>query len=266
MLEGIVLHKSITGSFCFTLHEISNDLKEVIRGRLSEICYGAAKASRNSNLYSYQRTLSAFFERFDSKPPNTQKGMIGELLTHMLFLHYESDFRSASAYFNLEENSIKKGFDLVLHNNETSQIWFVEVKAGECGQKTSIQKLGGLLSLAKNDLKTALDSERNTLWQNAINGATVVVNETSLKAQIETLLENYNEQASLGKSTSENYNAILVAVSFSGFQTFATGGEFEHRHQNQKNLNEFQQLMSVALQKDTLESVVNFLRSEAEGG
>lgn len=266
MLEGVDLHKSTTGSFCFVLHDISNDLKEVIRERLSEICYGAAKASRNTNLYSYQRTLSAFFERFDSKSLNTQKGMIGELLTHVLFLHYESDFRSASAYFNLEENSIKKGFDLVLHNDETSQIWFVEVKAGECGENTSIQKLGGLLSLAKNDLKTALDSERNTLWQNAINGAIVVVNENTLKTQIETLLENFNEQAVLGASTSVNYNAILVAVSFSGSQTFATGEEFELRHQNQQNLNEFQQLMSVALQKNTLQSVVDFLRSEADNG
>lgn len=261
-MQGIAFEKSEAGSLCFTIEEISDELKEVLRARLSEICYGAAKASRNDVLYSYKKTLTAFFKKFDSKSPDTQKGMIGELLTHVLFLHYENDFRAASPYFNMEEDSIKKGFDLVLHHGTSSQIWFVEVKAGECGHQTSIKKLGGLLSLAKNDLKTALNSERNTLWQNAVNGATVVIQESGLKEQIETLLESYNEKAAAGKSTSTDYNAVLVAVCFSGAQTFATGAEFETRHTTQKGMNEFRDLMSIALQKDTIQSVTDFLRSE----
>ena len=263
MLEGVDHQKSATGSFCFTIHEVSESLKAVIRDRLSEICNGAAKASRNTPLYSYQRTLSAFFEKFDSKPINTQIGMVGELLTHVLFLHYESDFQAASAYFSMEENSIKKGFDLVLRNDDTSQMWFVEVKAGECGEKTSIQKLGELLSVAKNDLKTDLNSERNTLWQNAVNGAAIVVTEPNLKDQITALLESYNAQAVSGTSTSNDYNAILAAVGFSGTQEFATGEDFEIKHQYQKNLSEFQELISVAFQKDTVQSVIDFLRSES---
>lgn len=265
-MQGIKFEKSETGSLCFTVQEISDDLKAVIRNRLSEICYGAAKASRNTTLYAYQKTLAAFFQKFDTKSPDTQKGMIGELLTHVLFLHYENEFRSASAYFNLEEDSIKKGFDLVLHHNGTSQAWFVEVKAGECGEQTSIEKLGGLLSLAKNGLKTALNSERNTLWQNAINGATVVVQDSNLKVQIETLLESYNEKAIAGASSSTDYNAILVAVCFSGVQAFATSEEFEVRHATQKAMGEFRDLMSVALQKDTIQSVVDFLKSEIADG
>tara|TARA_R110002094_G_scaffold212378_2_gene182875 strand:+ start:162 stop:962 length:801 start_codon:yes stop_codon:yes gene_type:complete len=262
MLGGIQFEKSTNGSSCFNIQEISDDLKEVIRQRLSEICYGAAKASRNTTLYSYQNTLAAFFQKFDSKSLDTQKGMIGELLAHVLFLHYENEFRAASAHFNLEEDSIKKGFDLVLHNETTSQIWFVEVKAGECGTQTTIQKLGGLLSLAKNDLKTALNSDRKTLWQNAVNGATVVIQESDFKAQIERLLESYNEKAISGAATSTDYNAVLVAVCFPGAQAFATGVDFEARHATQKEMKEFRDLISVALQKDTLQSVVDFLRSE----
>jgi flagellar hook-associated protein FlgK len=261
-LQGIQFEKSGNGSLCFAIKEISDDLKEVIRARLSEICYGAAKASRNTVLYSYQKTLAAFFQKFDTKSSETQKGMVGELLTHVLFLHYEKEFRAVSPYFNMEEASIKKGFDLVLHHGTTSQVWFVEVKAGECSAETSIQKLGGLLSLAKNGLKTALNSERNTLWQNAINGATIVMKDSSLKAQIETLLENYNENAEAGESISTDYNAVLVAVCFSGANAFATGAEFETRHSNQKGMNEFRDLISIALQKDTFQSLTDFLRSE----
>ncbi|AXX98079.1 Hachiman antiphage defense system protein HamA [Profundibacter amoris] len=262
MLEGIQFEKSKTGSLCFTIEDISDELKNVIRARLSEICIGAAKASRNSVLYSYQRTLKAFFQKFDPKNPDIQKGMIGELLTHVLLLHYEDYFRAASPYFNMEEDSIKKGFDLVLQHKATSEIWFVEVKAGECGLETSINKLGSLLSLAKNGLKTALGSDRNTLWQNAVNGASLVIDDTSLKAQVEALLESYNVKAVDGESASTDYNAVLVAVSFSGAQAFATGAEFQARHTTQKDMNEFRDLMSIAMQKDTFKSVTDFLRSE----
>lgn len=264
MLDGIQFEKSETGSICFTIEDISDELKDVIRTRLSEICHGAAKASRKSVLYSYKLTLTAFFKKFDTKSADTQKGMIGELLTHVLFLHFENEFRAASPYFNMEEDSIKKGFDLVLHHETTSEIWFVEVKAGECGEQTSIQKLGNLLSLAKNGLKTALDSRRNTLWQNAVNGASLVIQETGLKTQVETLLESYNEKAVAGDSASTDYNAVLVAVCFSGAQGFANGAEFEGRHTTQKDMNEFRDLMSIALQKDTLQSVIDFLRSEID--
>ncbi len=263
-LKGVQFEKSETGSICLTIEDITDDLRYVIRARLSEVCYGAAKASRNLVLYSYKKTLKAFFEKFDAKSTDTQKGMIGELLTHVLFLHYEDEFRAASPYFNMEENSIKKGFDLVLHHKAKSEIWFVEVKAGECGLETSINKLGGLLSLAKNELKTALCSDRNTLWQNAVNGASLVIQDSGLKSQIETLLESYNELAAAGDSESTDYNAILVAACFSGAQAFATGAEFEGRHTTQKNMNEFHDLMSIALQKDTTQSVIDFLRSEID--
>lgn len=265
-MEGVQLEKSETGSFCFIIEDISDELKDVIRTRLSEICHGAAKASRTSVIYSYKKTLSAFCDKFDTKSVDTQKGMIGELLTHILFLHYKDEFRAASPFFNMEEDSIKKGFDLVLHHKGTSEIWFVEVKAGECGVETSINKLGGLLSLAKNGLKTALNSQRNTLWQNAVNGASLVIQDSGLKSQIETLLESFNEKAVAGGSASTDYNAVLVAVCFSGGQAFATGAEFEGRHNTQKDMNEFRDLISIAMQKQTIQKVVDFLRSEVDDG
>lgn len=265
-MEGVNLEKSVTGSLCFTVENISDELKKVVRKRLSEICHGAAKAARTSPIYSYKKTLTAFFEKFDDKPPATQKGMIGELLTHVIFLHFEKEFRAASPFFNMEENSIKKGFDLVLNHISTSEIWFVEVKAGECGTDTSINKLGSLLSLAKNGLKEALNSDRNTLWQNAVNGASLVLQNSGLKSQIETLLEKYNEKAVAGISVSTEYNAILVAVCFCGDKAFASGVEFERRHSSQKDMNEFRDLMSIALQKDTIQSVIDFLRGEMDDG
>ncbi len=265
-MDGIDFQKSEDGALSITITELSNELRMVIRDRLSSICNGAAKASRNPVLYSYRRTLTAFFAKYDSWSNNTQKGVIGELLTHILLLHFEDDFYAASPHYNMEEDSIKKGFDLVLTQDSTNEIWFVEVKAGNSGENTTAEKLGSLLSIAKNDLKGNLNSERNTLWQNAVNGASITLKNPNLKEQVEAILEGFNLKAVEGTAKSTDYNAILVAVCYSGDKPFATHAEFNERHKNQKEMGEFKALLSLSMQKDTYSSVADFLREEAEDG
>ena len=62
--------------------------------------------------------------------------MVGELLVHTIFSNYFQDYQSLSPFFNLEENNIKKGFDLVLLKN--NEIWINEVKAGNIHQNKII--------------------------------------------------------------------------------------------------------------------------------
>jgi len=264
-LDNIDFIKSESGSLCVSINGLSDDLHALIRENLSLICHGNAKVTRNTTLYSYRNTLAHFLERYDRKCDNTKKGIIGELLTHVLLPHFQNNFQSVSVHFNLEENSIKKGFDLVLRDAGDSSLWFVEVKSGECGEISSGQKLGKLLSIAKNDLMENLNSDRNTLWQNAINGASIALPHGKLKNQIEVLLEECNMKAIKGGSKSSDFNAVLVAACYSGNQTFATDQEFEKKHSAHKILNEFQALISVAIQKDTHDSIAEFLREESSG-
>lgn len=261
-MDGVDFNKGAEGSLSIRVNGLSDDLKKLIRANLSEVCNGVAKAARNPILYSYKLALEAFIQKYDKKKSNTQKGMIGELLTHLLLLHFEEKFRAVSPYFNMEEDAIKKGFDLVLHDKETSKIWFVEVKSGDCGPQSCSEKLGNLLSVAKTDLKTSLDSSRNTLWQNAVNGASLVIENTDLKAQIQDILEEYNQKAVEDKSKSSDYNALLVATCFGGGKNFATTDEFDHKHKYHKGKAEFGALISLSIQKDTYQSITSFLRDE----
>ncbi|GJM03113.1 MAG: hypothetical protein DHS20C08_16140 [Rhodomicrobium sp.] len=265
-MEEIGFYKGESGAICLQVNGISEELKTAVRDNLSAICNGFAKVTRNSELYSYKKTLGNFLQRYDKKSQSSQKGIIGELLTHVLVLHFEKNFKAVSPLFNLEEEGNKKGFDLVLRDANEKTLWFAEVKSGDCGKKTSDQKLGGLLTTAKNSLKENLNSDRYTLWQNAINGASIVIENGKLKEQLIEVLEASNLKALEAKNSSKDYNAILVAVCYAGNQSFATDKEFEARHTEVQASNDFKSLISVSVQKDAHDSVVVFLREEHESG
>lgn len=265
-MEEVVYHKSQNGAICLQVNGISDELKSSLRDNLSMICNGFAKVSRNSELYSYRTTLGNFLKRYDSKAEATQKGIVGELLTHILLLHFEKQFTAVSPLFNLEEESIKKGFDLVLRDTIEKELWFTEVKSGNCCDETSDQKLGSLLNIAKNDLKTSLNSDRHTLWQNAINGASIVLENGKLKEQLTEILETCNLKAVKKENSSEDYNAVLVAVCYAGENPYATDDQFEARHKIVTAKNDFKSLISVSVQKNAHTTIAEFLRVEHENG
>ena len=188
--------------------------------------------------------------------------MIGELLTHVLFIHFFGAYEPVSPNFNLEEESIKKGFDLVLMNKDTNELWFAEVKSGNVNTQTCAQKLGNLLSTAKSGLAENLNGTRDTLWMNAINGASVAMETGSLKDKIENLLEEYTEGAYSNTNSSEDFNALLVAVCYSGAKQPASIDEFRASHSHHLGTGEFENLISLSIQKNTFQAVENFLRQE----
>ncbi|MDV7144763.1 Hachiman antiphage defense system protein HamA [Tropicimonas sp. TH_r6] len=241
---------------------LSDELKALLRNRLTEICHGVARARKTSAIYSYKGTLTSFFNRYDTKTVNTKKGMIGELLTHVMFVHYFSAYEPVSPNFNLEEGSIKKGFDLVLMNNESNELWFAEVKSGNATTQTSAQKLGALLSIAKSGLVENLNDTRETLWMNAINGASVAMASGNLKDKIEALLESYAEGAFSKSNRSQDFNALLVAVCYFGGKETALIDDFKSSHSHHLNASEFAKLISLSIQKSTFQAVENFLRHE----
>lgn len=250
------------GCVHIVVEHLSDDLKALLRDRLSEICHGVAKAKKTSAIYSYERTLASFLNRYDTKTDKTKKGMIGELLTHILFVHFFGAYEPVSPNFNLEEGSIKKGFDLVLMNNESNELWFAEVKSGNVSTQTCAQKLGSLLSTAKNGLVENLNDTRETLWMNAINGASAAMASGSLKNKIEELLENYAEGAFSSTNRSKDFNALLVAVCYSGGKQTASIDKFKASHSHHLNTGDFAKLISLSIQKNTFQAVENFLREE----
>lgn len=262
-MDGVEFLKGDTDVQICIISNLSSDLKNEIRYKLSKICYGAAKASGNSEVYAYKHTLNEFLRRYDSKPTNIKKGMVGELLAHVLLLHFKDNLNSINPYFNMEEESIKKAFDLVLRDIDTKELWFSEVKSGELQSQTSRQKANTLLNTANRELREKLDSTRSALWQNAINGALLSIETTILKTEIDKILLEYNSNAILGTSTSSKYNGILISVIYADLSDEITIENIEEKHQIFEAESNFKSLITFAIQKSTYEAVVCFLKNEA---
>ena len=79
-------------------------------------------------------------------------GMVGELLTHLFLANSDRGFTSVNRFFNLEERSIKKGFDLVLRRDRDGELMFVEVKSSASGSKFNASKLLSLLKTSDADI------------------------------------------------------------------------------------------------------------------
>lgn len=158
----------------FCIHDLSDDIKGAIREQLSAICHGQDCTNSGRSLYNYKNTVKEFLRRYEVKSENIQIGMIGELLVHLILSYYFDEFKSVTPYFNMEERSIKKGYDVVLTEVNNPNLWITEVKSGKLhSNKSSNQTMNDLLGTAKRDLQERLNEENISLWLEAINGAKV---------------------------------------------------------------------------------------------
>lgn len=117
----------------YYIDSISEELKKEIRNRLVAVCHGADQAKSSSKIYSYKETIKEFIKRYQSNKNASEerkKGMIGEVLIHVI-LEIEGRFTAASPFFNMEECSFKKGYDIALFEKDTNELWIAEVKSGE---------------------------------------------------------------------------------------------------------------------------------------
>jgi hypothetical protein len=248
------------------IDNFSDDLKEIIRRQLSSVCHGASKASKTKKAYNYKNTVNSFLERYEKKTPKTKVGMIGELLTHIIILQYLPDFNTVSPFFNMEEKSIKKGFDIIMYSRTKNELWITEVKSGELHQeKDSNETNKILLGKAKADLKTRLNENENTLWENAINGASIALdNIKDTKEAVIAILDNIEDEIMDKRAASTDKNVILVTSLFSNLKD-----EIQEQHIKNFSISTteekiFKSLLVLSIQKNTYKKVVEFLKKEAK--
>lgn len=269
MIDGIrIIRKE--GFILYYIDSFSETIQSEIRKHLSEICYGAINSSSEINIYSYKATAKEFITRYKSPTSDDKrkKGLIGELLFHIL-MAIESNYLPASAFFNTEERSLKKGFDVTFYDSDNQELWFAEVKSGEKQKNQGNQStaITHLISVAKNDMKKRLNQENNVLWQNAINHAIITVKETKdEKKVIMNLLGNFANDASVGKYTSSDKNVILVGVLFHTLTQEVDAQKIQAKCDQLIKENYFNTLIVIAIQKNTYEAVFHFLEREANDG
>lgn len=252
-------------ALCY-IKDFSDDLKKIMRERLSAICFGMSDAESGKKLYSYPSTIKEFLSRYDSKPPNIKKGLIGELLTHIIIAELFPEYAVVSPFFNLEERSIKKGFDVVLTSKKDNELWITEVKSGELHKgKTSDETMDDLVSLARNDLMSRLNGENKSLWLNAIHDAKIALDRhNDLKEVVVDILENLGDKSVDGLVDSKGLNVFLTGTLFSPLTDLCCEGRIKQKHMSISLENKFRGIFVLSIQKETYKKVYAFLKKEGE--
>ncbi|QKF82537.1 DUF1837 domain-containing protein [Halarcobacter ebronensis] len=250
-------------SIC-TIEFFSDELKNLIKKQLSTICYGISKAESDRKSYSYKNTLKEFFKRYDEKTKKTKIGMMGELLTHVLLLYYFEKLCAVSPFFNTSDKNIKMGFDLVLYSENKKEIWITEVKSGclyikkDSNQMTSI-----FLNRAKADLLKRLNENECSLWENAINGAKIALdNNIDRKKVVEDILLDIEDEVSDENATSLDKNVILVSSLFSSPKNIVESRYIKDFRNRLNKKNSFKKEFIFSIQKETYYKIEDFLRNE----
>jgi|SRR5690554_1287923 len=264
-MESVIFEKDDqTFSTICIVENLSEDLKEIIRKQLSSICHGATIGESGKKSYSYHNTLREFLKRYDTKSESTKKGMIGELLSHVLFIEFFREFQIISPFFNLEERSIKKSFDILLYSSDQKNIYYTEVKSGNAKDEKSDDKNITLLGIAKSDIQQKLNDNNDNNWLNAINGAKISLEKKNIKNEVIEILENCLEDSQESNLNSKGKSVILVSVTYNSISDKITLSRV--KDYSTKNAKDFCRCILFSIQNETYQSIESFLRAEVANG
>lgn len=178
---NVVIKRANDGSFIhfLNINAISPDILKLINAHIVSICDSEA----DTPIDIVKKELKVFF---DSKTEKTKMGAVAEFIVH-LYLK-ELGFKQECLFRNLEENSIKKGFDgyYTFENIE----WIMESKSGNITTKNISHK--GKINEAYNDLKSKIErGAQNNPWKNALHHAKLVGTGADILRNIKKLSDDY---------------------------------------------------------------------------
>lgn len=189
--------------------ESFKDFDDIIRNEFTEICCGYC----NCDIQDVSEIARIFLKRIKGHSSSDTRrgvGFIGELL-YYAFVKYRFPFLNGiNPMLNTEENSFKKGFDMLSETD--NEIWYSEVKSGEYNF-FKLKSLNSLnlekINLAYNDLNKKLEcSNRNyNYWVTAKNKLRLCLDKASDVDRIAKLLD-------IDKQTKHIKNKIVVSVIF----------------------------------------------------
>lgn len=261
MISGVVIETASNCTLC-RVTELSEELKQKIRTELSAISVGKAYAGSMPDYYSYKNILTQFLTRYETKSDDTKKGMIGELLSHLLIPHLFENLTSVSVLFNKEEKSIKKGFDIIYCNLANSDLWYSEVKSGHrSADATCTLANQTLIKRAYSDLKEKLNENRDSLWHSALVDVALALNSPDNES-VKKLLAN--DSSLISKPQSQDKNGLLISVLFEDFIDGFDVSSLSALLIELISEKQFKCLVLFSIQKRTYQAIEQFLVQEAK--
>lgn len=256
-IDGIRIYENATHSI-FYIDELSDEFKQIIREQLQGIWNGFSNTESLPKFYSYEKTLSSFLDRFNSKSDETQKGMIGELLSHILLGCQDNNLTSLSILKNKEERSIKKGFDIIYCEIDNDKLWYSEVKSGATNTKTATEYNNVLLKRAKDGIQSMIGENRNSLWESALFDVSATIKECDGQLSLQELLSNDSPTMNINQTK----NVILISVLYHNLTDEIDVGSVESFRDTIILEGVFLDTILISIQKSTFLAVSDFLNNE----
>lgn len=160
------------------IEKIDSKLETLIDKRIISICEGKT----NTDLLLIKKRLTNFLR--PKKGTTIEMGAIAEFFLHLYL--YDIGYKQEFLYLNLEEGSIKKGFDgYFTYSNEE---WILESKSGDVKKADHTSKA----KEAYVDLEKKIKGDtKNNPWQNAYNHARIVDTKISIQKNIKKLSDEF---------------------------------------------------------------------------
>lgn len=182
--------------FCLTIKDLS-EVKDVIEKEIIDIW--------DTLEYSLDEVKKSIYSLISTKSEKQKHGICAEFFMHLLLR--ELGYKQKCAFTNLEENSMKKGFDGFYENS--NDFWIAESKCALelCKHKSKIKE-----ALDDIDKKTS-DTTGNNPWANAYHH--LLVRQTdkgeSIAKRVSILSKEYVNKVS---HKSSDFNLIPVSTLF----------------------------------------------------
>ena len=259
-VNGITVSKNDGFVVCY-IDSFSEEIKELIRNELAAICHGKNQVEEDTlGHYSYRKTLEDFLNRYSRKDGNTKKGMIGEFLAHLIICRVLDYLKPISIFFNKEEISIKKGFDLNYVEKDGDSIWYGEIKSGEVTEGIHYDdKNTDLLNLAKKDMAKYHQAERAHLWESVISDAMRSFAAGESK-RVQDLLKMDLQDLQRGDGAKKN--AILISVLFHTTDEMLDPKKIKEKLSSIITEDLFSKVILFSIQKSTYQRIEAFMREE----
>lgn len=236
--------------YTINIEKIDDSLKKYLDKKLIKIC----KGNRAIKLATVKKEFISYLER--KKVSNLLTGSVAEFFVH-LFLT-KKKFKQEFLYFNLEEGSIKKGFDGYYSKNEEE--WVVESKSSKIPKKTNHSiKINEAYVGLKNKIEGS--DNINNPWENAYNhaGNISVNSKKTILDKLNILSEDYTNEK---YRTVNEFNIIPCSTIFM---------EDDWEEINTKELTKkitiflsdkvFKKIILICINKKSLNSLKQYLES-----
>lgn len=233
---------------CILIKETDYErIKTLIKENLIGLCWG----KENAECFDIKDVINEFMERLSKKSIEQQYGYIGEFIYYLYILQNDKILKPLSIFFNQEERSFKKGFDLLGFDGEN--MWYSEVKSGNSNDKDIDSYNLERLSTAYNDIKDKLKiKNRNTnYWDTAKSNLCKIENSKDERSRLSKILDD-------DKKIEFIENKIITSVIFDKSDILLDNNKVKDKYDRLKCLEK--NITIICIRKKTIEKVISILK------